>query len=60
MKALPTARPTTTRWPNAASKFTRPPAERPYGIEAIMRDDSGNWYSFTQAHHLSSGAEERR
>ncbi len=20
----------------------------PYGVEAIMRDDSGNWYSFTQ------------
>jgi catechol 2,3-dioxygenase-like lactoylglutathione lyase family enzyme len=29
-------------------QFTQPPAERPYGIEAIMRDDSGNWYSFTQ------------
>jgi catechol 2,3-dioxygenase-like lactoylglutathione lyase family enzyme len=28
--------------------FTSPPAERPYGVEAIMRDDSGNWYSFTQ------------
>jgi catechol 2,3-dioxygenase-like lactoylglutathione lyase family enzyme len=28
--------------------FTAPPAERPYGVEAIMRDDSGNWYSFTQ------------
>jgi len=31
-------------------EFTQPPAERPYGIEAIMRDDSGNWYSFTQQH----------
>jgi AraC-like DNA-binding protein len=29
-------------------RFTQPPAERPYGIEAIMRDDSGNWYSSTQ------------
>jgi catechol 2,3-dioxygenase-like lactoylglutathione lyase family enzyme len=29
-------------------EFTQPPAERPYGIEAIMRDDSGNWYSLTQ------------
>ena len=29
-------------------EFTAPPAERPYGIEAILRDDSGNWYSFTQ------------
>jgi len=29
-------------------EFTQPPAERPYGIEAILRDDSGNWFSFTQ------------
>lgn len=29
-------------------EFTQPPAKRPYGIEAIMRDDSGNWYSLTQ------------
>ena len=40
-------------------EFTQPPAERPYGVEAIMRDDSGNWYSFTQAHYLSSEGEER-
>jgi hypothetical protein len=33
-------------------EFTQPPAERPYGIEAIMRDDSGNWYSLTEAHYL--------
>jgi catechol 2,3-dioxygenase-like lactoylglutathione lyase family enzyme len=24
------------------------PAERPYGIEATFRDDSGNWYSLTE------------
>jgi hypothetical protein len=24
------------------------PAERPYGIEAVLRDDSGNWFSLTQ------------
>lgn len=24
------------------------PAERPYGIEALFRDDSGNWFSLTQ------------
>jgi predicted enzyme related to lactoylglutathione lyase len=24
------------------------PAERPYGIEAVIRDDSGNWFSLTQ------------
>ncbi|MGD0243940.1 MAG: hypothetical protein ABSB59_26985 [Streptosporangiaceae bacterium] len=26
-------------------EFTQEPAERPYGVEAIMRDDSGNWIS---------------
>jgi catechol 2,3-dioxygenase-like lactoylglutathione lyase family enzyme len=29
-------------------EFTQEPAERPYGVEAVMRDDSGNWFSFTQ------------
>jgi catechol 2,3-dioxygenase-like lactoylglutathione lyase family enzyme len=24
-------------------EFTQSPAERPYGIEAVMRDNSGNW-----------------
>jgi len=24
-------------------EFVQPPAERPYGIEAVMRDNSGNW-----------------
>ncbi len=28
--------------------FVQPPAERPYGVEAVFRDDSGNWFSFTQ------------
>ncbi|HWG60740.1 MAG TPA: VOC family protein [Streptosporangiaceae bacterium] len=28
--------------------FIQPPTERPYGIEAVMRDNSGNWFSFTQ------------
>lgn len=28
--------------------FVQEPQERPYGIEAIFRDDSGNWYSLTQ------------
>ena len=37
-------------------EFTQDPAERPYGIEAIMRDDSGNWYSFTQAYHFTQPA----
>ncbi|HEY7593262.1 MAG TPA: VOC family protein [Actinophytocola sp.] len=29
--------------------FLAEPAERPYGIEAVFRDDSGNWFSLTQA-----------
>ncbi len=29
-------------------EFVQTPADRPYGTEAILRDDSGNWFSFTQ------------
>ena len=29
-------------------EFLSPPAERPYGIEAIFKDNSGNWFSLTQ------------
>lgn len=29
-------------------EFTQEPAERPYGVEAVLRDDSGNWYSLTE------------
>ena len=28
--------------------FLQEPAQRPYGIEAIFRDDSGNWFSLAQ------------
>jgi hypothetical protein len=28
--------------------FHGAPAERPYGIEALMKDDSGNWFSMVQ------------
>lgn len=28
--------------------FIQPPADRPYGVEAILRDDSGNRFSFPQ------------
>jgi catechol 2,3-dioxygenase-like lactoylglutathione lyase family enzyme len=28
--------------------FIQDPADRPYGIEALLRDDSGNWFSLTQ------------
>lgn len=26
-------------------EFLQEPAERPYGVEAVFRDDSGNWFS---------------
>ncbi len=29
-------------------EFMAPPQEKPYGIEATFKDDSGNWYSLTQ------------
>ncbi|HEU5032341.1 MULTISPECIES: VOC family protein [Actinomadura] len=28
--------------------FVHKPERRPYGIEAVFRDDSGNWFSLTQ------------
>lgn len=34
--------------------FLQEPAERPYGIEAVFRDDSGNWFSLTQHTERSS------
>lgn len=29
-------------------EFISPPTERPYGIEATFKDNSGNWFSLTQ------------
>lgn len=29
-------------------EFMGPPAERPYGIEALFKDNSGNWFSLTE------------
>jgi predicted enzyme related to lactoylglutathione lyase len=29
-------------------EFMGPPAERPYGIEALLKDSSGNWWSVVQ------------
>jgi predicted enzyme related to lactoylglutathione lyase len=31
-------------------EFVHTPSERPYGIEALMKDDSGNWFSVVQRH----------
>lgn len=36
--------------------FLQEPTERPYGIEAVFRDDSGNWFSLTQAKQFESSA----
>lgn len=29
-------------------EFIQEPVDRPYGVEALFRDDSGNWFSLTQ------------
>ena len=29
--------------------FLQEPVERPYGVEALFRDDSGNWFSLTES-----------
>ena len=29
-------------------EFVGEPAERPYGIEAVFKDNSGNWFSLTE------------
>jgi catechol 2,3-dioxygenase-like lactoylglutathione lyase family enzyme len=35
-------------------EFVQEPAERPYGVEALFRDDSGNWFSLTQPFHRAA------
>ncbi|MBV9465835.1 MAG: VOC family protein [Solirubrobacterales bacterium] len=40
--------------------FLQEPAERPYGIEAMFRDDSGNWFSLNQHQQYGSQADRRR
>ncbi|MFW5696557.1 MAG: VOC family protein [Phototrophicaceae bacterium] len=29
-------------------EFVRPPEEHPYGVEAVFKDNSGNWFSLVQ------------
>jgi catechol 2,3-dioxygenase-like lactoylglutathione lyase family enzyme len=29
-------------------EFVQEPTERPYGVEAVFRDNSGNWFSLTE------------
>jgi catechol 2,3-dioxygenase-like lactoylglutathione lyase family enzyme len=33
-------------------EFIQPPTERFYGIEALMKDNSGNWFSMTESKGL--------
>jgi catechol 2,3-dioxygenase-like lactoylglutathione lyase family enzyme len=34
--------------------FVQPPAERPYGVEAVMRDNSGNWLVLVEPRQFSA------
>ena len=34
-------------------EFVQEPAERPYGVEALMRDNSGNWLVLVEAHEFT-------
>ena len=36
-------------------EFTQPPSDRPYGIEAVMRDNSGNWLVIVEQKAYSGG-----
>jgi len=36
-------------------EFRQPPTERSYGIEAVLRDDSGNWFSLVERSARASG-----
>lgn len=35
--------------------FVQPPSERPYGVEAILRDNSGNWLVLVEQQHEYTG-----
>ena len=34
-------------------EFVQPPEERPYGVEALMRDNSGNWMVLVEPHEYT-------
>lgn len=34
-------------------EFVQPPADRPYGVEAVMRDNSGNWLVLVENKELA-------
>ncbi|WP_067703047.1 VOC family protein [Nocardia jejuensis] len=37
-------------------EFVQPPAERPYGVEAIVRDNSGNWLVLVEPREFDPSA----
>ncbi len=37
-------------------EFVAPPEEKPYGVEAIGKDSSGNWFSMTEHRPGTEGA----
>jgi catechol 2,3-dioxygenase-like lactoylglutathione lyase family enzyme len=36
-------------------EFVQPPSERPYGVEAVMRDNSGNWLVLVEPREYTGG-----
>jgi catechol 2,3-dioxygenase-like lactoylglutathione lyase family enzyme len=36
-------------------EFLQEPSERPYGVEAVLRDDSGNWLVLVEQRPFSGG-----
>jgi catechol 2,3-dioxygenase-like lactoylglutathione lyase family enzyme len=36
-------------------EFVQPPSERPWGVEAVMRDNSGNWLVLVEPREFSPG-----
>lgn len=41
-------------------EFVQPPSDRPYGVEAILRDNSGNWLVLVEPRDYSNGIESRQ
>jgi catechol 2,3-dioxygenase-like lactoylglutathione lyase family enzyme len=35
--------------------FVQEPSDRPYGVEAVMRDDTGNWLVLVEAREFTPG-----
>lgn len=35
-------------------EFVQPPSDRPYGVEAVMRDNSGNWLVLVESREFTA------